>query len=137
MAEIYRDELRARFDLDLDLGLGPGGEVPDHPWLHQVLLRPTQRRYADRRVPESLVRLLLAAAFSGSPKSDFQQASVIWLKDRARRDRLARLFPDTPWIGGAQVFLIFLGEARRLERIGALRGKPVDNGALEGFFNAA
>src|SRR5437868_2022472 len=133
MAEIYRDELRARFGVDLDLG----GEVPDHPWLHQVLLRRTQRRYADRPVPESRVRLLLAAAFSASSKSDFQQASVIWLKDRGRRDRLAALFPDMPWIGTAPVFLVFLGDARRLERVGVLRGHPQENGSFEGFFNAA
>src|ERR1700724_3579818 len=135
MAEIYRDELRARFDLDL--GLDAGGEVPDHPWLHQVLLRRPQRRYADRPLPEALVRLLLAAAFSASSKSDFQQASVIWLKERGRRDRIAALFPDMPWIGNAPVFLVFLGDARRLEKIGELRGHKQPNGALEGFFNAA
>src|SRR5437763_7360522 len=133
MTEIYRDELRARFGLDLDLG----DEVPDHPWLHQLLLRRTQRRYADRPVPESLVRLLLAAAFSASSKSDFQQASVVWLKDRGRRDRLAALFPDMPWIGASPVFLVFLGDARRLERLGELRGHMQSNGTMEGFFNAA
>jgi FMN reductase [NAD(P)H] len=137
MAETYRDELRARFGLDLELGVDPADEAPDHPWLHQVLLRRTQRRYADRPVPESLVRLLLAAAFSASSKSDFQQASVLWLKDRDRRDRLASLFPDMPWIRAAPVFLVFLGDARRLERIGELRGHPQSDGALEGFFNAA
>jgi len=132
MAETYRDELRARFGLDLGLD----SEVPDHPWLHQLLLRRTQRRYAERPVPESLVRLLLAAAFSASSKSDFQQASVVWLKDRGRRDRLAALFPDMPWIGAAPVFLVFLGDARRLEKLGELRGHPQSNGTLEGFFNA-
>ncbi len=132
MPHPYEDELRARFGHDVELG----GEVPDDPWLHQVLMRRTQRRYADRAVPELLVRLLLAAALSASSKSDFQQASVIWLRDRARRDRLAALFPDMPWIGTAPVFLVFLGDARRLERLGELRGKPQDNGTLEGFFNA-
>ena len=110
--------------------------MPDDPWLRQVLMRRTHRRYSDRPVPDSLVRLLLAAAFSASSKSDFQQASVLWLKDRDRRDRLAALFPDMPWIGAAPVFLVFLGDARRLERLGELRGKKQDNGALEGFFNA-
>ena len=137
MAETYRDELRARFGLDVELGLDLGDEAPDHPWLHQLLLRRTQRRYADRPVPESLVRLLLAVAFSASSKSDFQQASVVWLKDSGRRDRLAALFPDMPWIGAAPVFLVFLGDARRLERIGEMRGHPQPNGTLEGFFNAA
>src|SRR5260221_11602394 len=114
MTDIYNNELRARFGLNVGIG---EEAVPDEPWLRQVLMRRTQRRYADRAVPDSLVRLLLAAAFSASSKSDFQQASVIWLKDRARRDRLAALFPDMPWIGAAPVFLVFLGDARRLERL--------------------
>jgi FMN reductase [NAD(P)H] len=133
MTDIYENELRARFGLDMELD----DEVPDVEWLRIVLLRRTQRRYKDDPVSDSLVRLLLAAAFSASSKSDFQQASVIWLKDRARRDRLAALFPDMPWIGAAPVFLVFLGDARRLERLGELRGHPQDNGSLEGFFNAA
>jgi len=132
MAGSYADELRARFGMDVDLG----GEVPDDPWLHRALIRRTHRRYGDRPVPDSLVRLLLAAAFSASSKSDFQQASVLWMKDRDRRDRLASLFPDMPWIGAAPVFLVFLADPRRLERLGALRGKKQDNSALEGFFNA-
>ena len=136
MADKYQEELRARFGLDVELGLDPGSETPNEPWMRQVLLRRTHRRYSDRAVPESLVRLLLAAAFSASSKSDFQQASVLWLKDRARRDRLAALFPDMPWIGTAPVFLVFLGDARRLEQLGTMRGHHVPNGALEGFFNA-
>ncbi len=133
MIGTYDDELRARFGVEVELG----GEVADDPWVRRVLTRRTQRRYADQAVPDSLVRLLLAAAFSASSKSDFQQASVVWLKERGRRDRLAALFPDMPWIGAAPVFLVFLGDARRLERLGALRGRALDNGALEGFFNAA
>ena len=42
-----------------------------------------------------------------------------------------------PWIANAPVFLVFCGDARRLERIGELRGHYQDNGKLEGFFNAA
>jgi FMN reductase [NAD(P)H] len=132
MTNTYQDELRARFGIDVDLG----DEVPDDGWLRRVLMRRTQRSYGDRLVPDALVHLLLAAAFSASSKSDYQQASVIRLKDRNRRDRLAALFPDMPWIGTAPVFLVFLGDARRLERLGGLRGHRQDNGALEGFFNA-
>lgn len=133
MTNTYADELRARFGFDVELG----DELLDEPWLRRLLTRRTHRRYSDRAVPDSLVRLLLAAAFSASSKSDFQQASALWLKDRERRDRLAALFPDMPWIGASPVFLVFLADARRLDRIGELRGKKQDNGALEGFFNAA
>jgi FMN reductase [NAD(P)H] len=128
----YEDEWRARFGDEVVVPRGP----PEIPWLRQVLLRRTHLRYADRPVSESLLQLLLGAAFSASSKSDFQQATVIRVVDRARRDRLAALVPDMPWIGNAPVFLVFCGDARRLERLGELRGREVGNGKLEGFFNA-
>jgi FMN reductase [NAD(P)H] len=137
MAHLYANDLRARFGFNLDLGLEEGVELPYEGWLRQLLVRRTHRRYLDQPVSDPIVRLLLASAFSASSKSDYQQASVIWLKDRGRRDRLAALFPDMPWIGSAPVFLVFLGDARRLDRIGELRGHPQDNGTFEGFFNSA
>ena len=133
MTTIYDNEWQARFGEAPDLA----GELPDLPWLRQVLSRRTHRRYAPRPVPEGLLRLLLGAAFSASSKSDFQQATVIRVAAPGRRERLAALIPDMPWIGTAPVFLVFCGDARRLERIGELRGHPNDNGRLEGFFNAA
>src|SRR5271155_5034059 len=129
----YAAEWRARFGEEAELP----GDLPDIPWLRQLLLRRTHRRYALRPVPEGLLRLLLAAAFSASSKSDFQQAWVIRVEARLRRDRLAALVSDMPWIGIAPVFLVFCGDARRLERIGELRGHQQGNGRLEGFFNAA
>src|SRR5712671_2685173 len=133
MSASYEIEWRARFGDEA--GLAP--DLADVPWLRQVLMRRTHRRYAERPVPEPLLRLLLATAFSASSKSDFQQGSVIRVEDRHRRDRLAALVPDMPWIGNAPVFLVFCGDAHRLERIGELRGHRQDNGKLEGFFNAA
>lgn len=133
MSASYEAEWYARFG---DEGkLAP--DLPDLPWLRQVLMRRTHRRYAERPVPEPLLRLLLGTAFSASSKSDFQQASVIRVEDQPRRNRLASLVPDMPWIGNAPVFLVFCGDARRLERIGESRGHQHDNGKLEGFFNAA
>lgn len=132
MSASYEDEWRARFGD----AAGILGDVPELPWLRQLLLRRTHRRYTDRRVSEPLLRLLLAAALSASSKSDFQQATVIRVTERARRDRLGALAPDMPWIGNAPVFLVFCGDARRLERLGELRGHKTGNGKLEGFFNA-
>jgi nitroreductase len=133
MSASYEDEWHARFGDEAELA----AELPDVPWLRQVLMRRTHRRYSERPVPEPLLRLLLGAAFSASSKSDFQQASVIRVEERVRRDRLASLVPDMPWIGNAPVFLVFCGDTRRLERIGELRRRGQDNGSVEGFFNAA
>ncbi len=133
MTADYDAEWHARFGMPAELSEGG----PDIAWLRQVMLRRTHRRYAPRLVPEGLLRLLLGAAFSASSKSDFQQASVIRVAEPERRERLAALIPDMLWIGTAPVFLVFCGDARRLEQIGEQRGHPIDNSRLEGFFNAA
>jgi nitroreductase len=133
MTANYEAEWRARFDQEAELP----ADLPDVPWVRQVLTRRTHRRYAERPVPDALLRLLLGTSFAASSKSDFQQASVIWVKDRDRRDGLAALVPDMPWVGNAPVFLVFCGDAHRLGRLGELHGHPQDNGKLEGFFNAA
>jgi FMN reductase [NAD(P)H] len=117
---------------------GPsGGSAGDSELISRVLSRKTVRRYAEKMPDEELLDLLTACALSASAKSDFQQASILRLRDRQRRAAIGALFPSMPWIGNAPVFFVFLGDARRLHRIGELRGKPVVNGTLEGFFNAS
>jgi FMN reductase [NAD(P)H] len=133
MSESYQHDILARFDAPLALD----DDVADIASLHRILLRRTHRHYAPRPVPEGLVTLLTAAALSASSKSDFQQVSIIRVLDPEKRAALAALIPAMPWIGTAPVFFVFCGDARRLERIGELRGHPEPNGRLEGFFNAA
>jgi len=117
---------------------GPSGEgAEDNEFIRRVLSRKTVRRYSDKVPGEELLGLLVATALSASAKSDFQQASILRVRDPAKREAIGKLFPGMPWIGAAPVFFVFLGDARRLQRIGGLRGKPVNNGTLEGFFNAS
>jgi nitroreductase len=122
-----------RFGYDLNLGYAES--LP--PLLAQILQRRTHRHYAARPVADTLIDLLVAVALSASAKSDFQQASVIKLKDPGKRQAIAQHFPAMPWIGTSPVFLVFCGDARRLERIGTLRNHPQRNGDLEAFLNAA
>jgi FMN reductase [NAD(P)H] len=117
---------------------GPAGEgAEDNELMRRVLSRKTVRRYSEKMPSEELLDLLTACALSASAKSDFQQASILRLRDSGKRAAIGALFPSMPWIGIAPAFFIFLGDARRLHRIGELRGKPVKNGTLEGFFNAS
>ena len=116
---------------------GPAGGEGDNDFIRRVLARKTVRRYTDVVPDQGLLDLLVAAALSASAKSDFQQASILRVDDPAKRAAIGKLFPAMPWIGASPVFFVFLGDARRLQRIGELRGKPVRNGTLEGFFNAS
>ena len=117
---------------------GPvGDDTTDNAFIRGVLSRKTVRRYSETVPNESLLELLVAAALSTSAKSDFQQASILRVVEPGKRAAIGALFPAMPWIAAAPVFFIFLGDARRLQRIGELRDKPVRNGTLEGFFNAS
>jgi len=117
---------------------GPSGEgVAENDLIRRVLSRKTVRRYSDVAPDENVLDLLVAASLSSSAKSDFQQASILRIRDPASREAIGKLFPAMPWIGNAPVFFVFLGDARRLQRVGELRRKPVQNGTLEGFFNAS
>jgi FMN reductase [NAD(P)H] len=117
---------------------GPSGEgAEDNDLMRRVLSRKTVRRYSDKMPTEELLDLLVACALSASAKSDFQQASILRVRDQEKRAAIGQLFPAMPWIAIAPVFFVFLGDARRLQRIGEMRGKPVKNGTLEGFFNAS
>jgi nitroreductase len=130
-------------DLDdlLESRFGNAHRVPAQeyltPEIARILARRTQRSYTDRPVPDALVDLLIATALSASAKSDFQQASIVKVRDPGKRSRIAAHFPAMPWIGKAPVFLVFCGDARRLERICTLRGHPQPNRDLEAFLNAS
>ena len=129
----YQNAITQRF--------GDGGPTaagaPDNEFIRRVLARRTVRRYSATMPEESLIDVLVAAALSASAKSDFQQATILRVADPGRRAAIGALFPAMPWIGTSPVFFVFLADARRLQRIGELRGKPVRNGTLEGFFNAS
>jgi nitroreductase len=100
------------------------------------LERRTIRAYAERPVAPELIDALLDIAFSAPSKSDYQQATVLRVADADKRKAMAALVPSMPWIGTAPVFLVFCADARRLEQVCTLRGKPKANRSLEAFFNA-
>ena len=105
--------------------------------LATILNHRTHRRFTEVPVPDEILDILLAAAFSAPAKSDLQQASVVVIKDKMKRKAIADLMPAMPWIATCPVLLIFLGDSRRIRRICEMRGKPFANDHLDAFLNAA
>ncbi|MFN0163849.1 MAG: nitroreductase family protein [Burkholderiales bacterium] len=102
-----------------------------------MLARRVCRRFQAVPIAPETMELVFAAAFSAPSKSDLQQASVVRLRDPARRTRVEALMPSMPWIAQAAELLVFCGDNRRMRRIAELRGKPFPNDTLDMFMNAA
>ncbi len=133
MAKTLADLIEDRFGLSTETGAG----MPAEGELARMLRHRTHRRYTPDPVADELVDVLLACALSTPSKSDLQQASVVLVKDAAKRAQIAELIPDMPWIATAPVFMVFCGDNRRIRRICELRGRPFANDHLDSFLNAA
>ncbi len=120
-------------------GERPGIDEPaeGRETIRKLLDHRVIRRFADRPVEPGLLSLLCAAALSSPSKSDLQQGDILIVADAEKRKRIAALLPDQPWIAGAPVLILFLGNNRRQRQIAAWRGRPFPNDHLDAFFNAA
>lgn len=95
------------------------------------------RDFADRPVPEELLRMLCACALSAPSKSDLQQRDIIIVDDPELRRKIGALMPHYAWVATAPAFVIFCFNARRLPQMSEWRGKPFPNDHADLLFNAA
>lgn len=126
------DLIEARYGLATEAGRDMTAEGE----LARILEHRSHRRYKPNPVPDDLLEVLLAAAFSAPAKSDLQQSGVLIVRDAEKRRRIEALMPEMPWISQAPVFLVFLADSRRIRRISELRGKPFANDHLDAVLNA-
>ena len=124
--------LSARFGEKLEVDPG----LPGLDEIARIAAHRVHRRYLERDIPPDLMRVLCACALSAPSKSDLQQADILVVRDRNKIDAITDLLTEMPWIRQAPVFLVFLANGRRLQRISQMRGKPFPNDHLDLFFNA-
>lgn len=133
VAASIRQMLAERFGADV--AVDPA--LPGLETLATIAGHRSHRAYADRPIPDDLLRLLCACALSAPSKSDLQQADIVRVADPTLRATVADLLPDNPWVREAPVFLVFCGNNRRIRQSSELRGKTFANDHLDAFMNAA
>jgi nitroreductase len=124
--------LQLRFD---DAPQNVSSDADTSHWL-PLANHQSCRLYTDQPVPHDLVLQLAALALSSPTKSDLQQRDIIIVSDPEKRATINALFPGSPWIAGAPVFLVFCGNNRRLRQISERADIPFENDHLDAFFNA-
>ena len=133
MLDRLKAALRARFGTAPSLAEAPKGvEV-----LADMANRRVIRRYTDRPVDDALLETLCAVALSAPSKSDLQQADIVIVSDKGRREQLEALLPDNPWVKAAPVFLLFCANNRRHRLLFEWRERPFVNDYLDPFFIAS
>jgi nitroreductase/FMN reductase [NAD(P)H] len=132
LVSIIQSALAERFGERLEID----GNLPGLDELARMAAHRVKRRYTERDIAPELLQLLCACALSAPSKSDLQQADILIVREKNRRQAIADLLPEMPWVMQAPVFLVFLANGRRLPQISQWRGKPFPNDHLDLFFNA-
>nr|WP_294916062.1 NADPH-dependent oxidoreductase [uncultured Neokomagataea sp.] len=100
----------------------PAVALPDNPVLRTLMAHHSVRNYLPTPLPEGALEVGIAAASSAATSSNLQTWSVVVVEDEQKRARLAELSGGQKHIAVAPVFLAWVVDLSRLERIAQQRG---------------
>jgi FMN reductase (NADPH) len=109
----------------------------ENPTLELIHHHGSVRHYKTDPVPAPMIEMIVEAAQRASTWSNMQPYSIIAITDKTRIDKLYHLCGDQEHIKEAPVFLAFLADLARLDRICELRGTKQVTHYVENFLVAA
>ena len=117
VADDRTDALTARYGADALPPAGPWNET-----IGVMLGHRSVRRFLPTPVPEGTLETMIAAAQSASTSSNLQAWSVVVVSDPAKRKELARIAANQKHIEECPLYMVFIADLSRLERIGEKHG---------------
>jgi len=87
-----------------------------------MMKRRSVRNFADRKIPEKIVRRLLDAAANAPSGGNIQPLSIITVERAGARKDLAKVVGGQPWVKNAPLSMIFCIDFRRIKRWASLSG---------------
>ena len=120
----------------------PMPSLPESPVARSLMAHRSVRTFSPAPLPEGVLEAAVAAAQSASTSSNMQAWSVIAVQDGQRRARIAELAGQQAFITQAPLFLAWVVDLSRLERVGrahdhALPGLHVLDTFLAGVIDTA
>lgn len=95
------------------------------PAIEAMVQHRSVRAYTAEPLPAGTLQAMLAAAQSASTSSNLQVWSVVAIEDQARRDRLAAMAGNQRHIAEAPLFLCWVADLSRAERLGQRGGRTM------------
>jgi nitroreductase len=124
--------LRARYG---EADIPPAGPVNDV--IRSLYAHRSVRAYLPTPLPAGTLETLVAAAQSAATSSNLQLWSVIAVEDTERKRRLAAIASNQAHIVQAPLFLVWLADLSRLDRLAASQGRKLEGrDYLESFMVA-
>jgi nitroreductase len=99
------------------------------PWnavIASLLEHRSVRGFKTDAVPAGTLETLIAAAQSAATSSNMQTWSVVSVTDPAKKATFSRLSGNQKHIEQCPMYLVFLADLSRLERVGAAEGKTFE-----------
>lgn len=125
--------LQARYGAGAVPAAGTFNEV-----LRRLLAHRTVRAYLTDALPPGTLETLLAAAQSAPSSSNLQLWSVVAVEDAGRKARLAQVAGGQAHVEQAPLFLVWIADLARADRVAAARGRRMEAcDYLESFVVAA
>jgi len=120
---------------------GRAAVPPAGPWNDTIALllnHRSVRAFLPEPLPAGTLETLVAAAQSAATSSNMQTFSVVAVTDPARKARLAHVANDQAYIEQCPLFLVFLADLSRAQRLAQAEGVELVNlPYLETFLVAA
>lgn len=117
----HRQELKLRYGPDHVPATGPWNDV-----VSGLLSHRSVRRYDPRPLAADTLGTLIAAAQSAATSSNLQCWSVISVTDNGLRSELMEIAGDQKHIAQCPLFLVWLCDLSRNDRLGQARGLDLD-----------
>jgi nitroreductase len=124
--------LQLRYGADTAPAAGKLNDV-----LHCLLAHRTVRAYLPDALPPGTLETLVAAAQSAPTSSNLQLWSVIAVEDAGRKARLAQVTGGQAHIVQAPLFLVWLADLSRADRLAAAHGRTLQGRDYLEFFMVA
>src|ERR1700704_2643822 len=113
----------------LALRYGEGAEPAPGPWndvIATLLSHRSVRGFVPDALPAGTLETLVAAAQSASTSSNLQTWSVVSVTDPAKKAALARIASNQKHIEQCPLFLVWLADLSRNQRLGAEEGVTLE-----------
>ena len=94
------------------------------------------RKYKPEPIPDDLLNNIIDSARQAPTSSNIQAYSIIVVKDKEKKSKLAHYCGDQPWVASCPVFLAVCPDLDRLDQICRLRNYELNDKHIEIFIVA-